>query len=45
MREKPLEKLKRRQSELTSDLEIIKKAIEIIEGNPDWAILWEAMNH
>ena len=42
---KPLEKLREKEKTLANDLVIIKKAIEIMEQNPDWAIIIEAMNH
>lgn len=45
MRQKPLERLKDKQKQLKEELEVITKAIDILEKNTDWSILFEAMNH
>ena len=45
MKEKIIDRLKRKEIEMSADLEVIKKAVIILENNPEWSILLEAMNH
>lgn len=40
-----IDRLKSKQEEKSRELEVLIKAIKILEENTDWAILMEAMNH
>jgi len=45
MKQPLIERLKEKKQEKEQELEILTKAIKILEENVDWAILMEAMNH
>lgn len=45
MTQSKLDRWKEREKELVKELEILRKAIEIVEKNTDWFFILEAMNH